>query len=146
VIGVHTLVVVMFACLLYGYFIEPRWIDVHTVTLQTPLLKSATFRIVQISDLHCGQKPRNETRTVESSTLSSRTSSSPQVLPCCPQGWASCSERFLVSKRRSEVRRDGQLRLGRWPHLDIPGDCTFRVLDRETVILTKARTPSRSPA
>lgn len=139
VIGVHTLVVVMFACLLYGYFIEPRWIDVHTVTLQTPLLKSATFRIVQISDLHCGQKPRNETRTVEIvNALKPDIVVATGDFLCCPEGLG-LMQRTLSRLEASlgKFAVTGNFDVGRWPHLDIPGDCTFRVLDRETVVLTK---------
>jgi predicted MPP superfamily phosphohydrolase len=47
-------------CLLYGHFLEPYWIEVSSVTIHTPKLAHASFCIVQISDLHCDSKARNE--------------------------------------------------------------------------------------
>lgn len=47
-------------CILYGYFIEPYWIDTHFVTIPTDKLHNTSLRIVQISDLHCDEKIRNE--------------------------------------------------------------------------------------
>jgi uncharacterized protein len=52
------------ACFFYGYVIEPYWIDVATVTIETPKLRHSLFRIVQFSDLHCERKLRNEERLV----------------------------------------------------------------------------------
>ncbi len=138
-IGVHALVVVMFACMLYGYFIEPRWIDVHTVTLQTPLLKSATFRIVQISDLHCGEKLRNEERTVEIvNALKPDLVVATGDFLCCPEGFG-LMQRTLSRLEASlgKFAVTGNFDVGHWPQLDIPGDGAFRVLDRETVVMTK---------
>jgi len=61
----HALVLGLFACVLWGYFVEPRWVDVHEVTLHTTKLKEARFRIVQISDLHCDRTVLNEDRVVQ---------------------------------------------------------------------------------
>lgn len=59
-IAIHILAVIGIICFTYGYFIEPYWIDVKTVTLHTHKLKNTSLRIVQISDLHCEMKLRNE--------------------------------------------------------------------------------------
>lgn len=56
----HVVAVAGIGCLLYGYFIEPYWIDVNVTTIRTTKLGEAAFRVVQISDLHCDRKPRNE--------------------------------------------------------------------------------------
>jgi predicted MPP superfamily phosphohydrolase len=56
----HAAVILGLSCLLYGHFVEPTWIDVHTTTIRTPKLKEARFRLVQITDLHCDKKARNE--------------------------------------------------------------------------------------
>jgi predicted MPP superfamily phosphohydrolase len=61
----HLLTGIVVVCLLYGFFIEPNWIDTNIVTIRTPKLKEAAFRIVQISDLHCDTAPRNEDRAIE---------------------------------------------------------------------------------
>jgi predicted MPP superfamily phosphohydrolase len=60
----HTAAAVGIGCWLYGHFVEPNWIDVHVTALPTPKLKTAGFRIVQITDLHCDQKIRNEEKMV----------------------------------------------------------------------------------
>jgi predicted MPP superfamily phosphohydrolase len=46
--------------MLYGYFIEPYWVQVNTISIKTDKLKNATFRVVQISDMHCDKKIRLE--------------------------------------------------------------------------------------
>jgi len=65
IIVLHVVAGIGIVCMLYGHFIEPNWIDVHTTTLRTPKLKTAGFRVVQISDLHCDWKIRNEEKMVQ---------------------------------------------------------------------------------
>lgn len=62
---VHLLAITGIFCFLYGYFIEPYWIEVKVITIRTEKLAEASFRLVQISDLHCDKKMRNEQRLVE---------------------------------------------------------------------------------
>jgi len=64
-IVLHAAAAVGIGCWLYGHFIEPTWIDVHVTTIHTPKLKTAGFRIVQISDLHCDWRIRNEEKMVQ---------------------------------------------------------------------------------
>lgn len=52
-------------CFLYGYFVEPYWIEVIKVEIPTPKIHHTTIRLVQISDLHCGKKQGNEKKMVE---------------------------------------------------------------------------------
>ena len=61
----HGLATVVVISLLYGFFVEPNWIETTIVTLPTTKLKESPFRIVQISDLHCDTTPRNEERAVQ---------------------------------------------------------------------------------
>lgn len=61
-IVVHILALVGIICILYGYFIEPYNIEVNRITLYTDRLKDTSIRIVQISDLHCDKKLRNENK------------------------------------------------------------------------------------
>jgi predicted MPP superfamily phosphohydrolase len=63
-LALHTLAVAGILCMLYGYFIEPHWIQVNATTIHTPKLRTTGFRIVQISDLHCDSKPHNEEQAV----------------------------------------------------------------------------------
>jgi predicted MPP superfamily phosphohydrolase len=64
-IVIHSLALIGIVCFLYGYFIEPYWIQVNTVEIRTEKLASTSLRIVQISDLHCDDKLRNEKRLVD---------------------------------------------------------------------------------
>ncbi len=61
---VHALAGIGLACLLYGRFIEPTWIEVNRFDIETPALEQARFRIVHISDLHCDAEPLNEQQTI----------------------------------------------------------------------------------
>lgn len=51
-------------CLGYGYFVEPYWLSVTHVSINSPKLTkgSRPIRIVHISDLHSDPKPRLEGR------------------------------------------------------------------------------------
>lgn len=60
----HIIAVLGIGCGLYGRFIEPNWVDVHVMTIATPKLKTAGFRVVQITDLHCDPQIRNEEKMV----------------------------------------------------------------------------------
>jgi predicted MPP superfamily phosphohydrolase len=64
-IAVHLLAVIGVFCFLYGYFVEPYWIEVNTIPIETEKLTSASFRLVHISDMHCERKMRNEERLIE---------------------------------------------------------------------------------
>jgi len=50
------------ACIAYGYFIEPYWLEVTEVRIASGKLASAArpIRLVHISDLHCDPKVRLE--------------------------------------------------------------------------------------
>jgi predicted MPP superfamily phosphohydrolase len=61
----HVAAAVGIGCWFYGHFIEPNWIDVHVTTIRTPKLKTAGFRLVQITDLHCDSQIRNEEKMVQ---------------------------------------------------------------------------------
>ncbi|MBM4024278.1 MAG: hypothetical protein FJ280_02580 [Planctomycetes bacterium] len=59
-LALHAAAVLGLGGMLYGYLIEPTWIDVPVMTLRSPKLQDTGFRLVQISDLHCDRKIRNE--------------------------------------------------------------------------------------
>lgn len=57
----HSSATIGIFCILYGYFIEPYWLTITYVKIDTPnISKSSKLRIVQISDTHCDKKIRNE--------------------------------------------------------------------------------------
>jgi uncharacterized protein len=64
-IVIHSLAILGVACMLYGSFIEPYWIEVKKVEIPTNKLHQTTVRLVQISDTHCTIRPLNEKKTVE---------------------------------------------------------------------------------
>ncbi len=61
-IALHIIAGIGILCVLYGYFIEPYWLEINRISIQTDKLKDTTFRIVQISDLHCDKKVRLEAK------------------------------------------------------------------------------------
>lgn len=55
-VGLHITAGVGILCILYGFFIEPYWLQVNIVPIYTDKLNSTTFRVVQMSDTHCNKK------------------------------------------------------------------------------------------
>ena len=56
----HCLAALGIFCFLYALLIEPYWLDVNFVNLQTDKLDDTTFRVVHFSDTHCDPKIRLE--------------------------------------------------------------------------------------
>jgi predicted MPP superfamily phosphohydrolase len=138
-IVLHALAAVVIICLLYGYFIEPYWIDVNVMTIRTAKLKNAGFRIVQISDLHCDEKPRNEEETlrivnglkpdiiVATGDYLNQASALPRLQEMlsrleAPLGKFAVTGNFEAHRRRA---------------LDMLDGTGFRWLERETVLVAK---------
>ena len=61
----HSIALSGLCCMLYGYFIEPYWIEVNHVSIYTKKLQKTSFRIVQISDLHCDPVVRAEKSLIQ---------------------------------------------------------------------------------
>ncbi|MCK5178876.1 MAG: hypothetical protein KAR32_05040 [Candidatus Omnitrophica bacterium] len=61
---IHVFAITGIVCLAYGYFIEPYWIDVRHVHIQSDRSTNPPLTVVQISDLHCDKKIRNEHKLV----------------------------------------------------------------------------------
>jgi len=140
-IVLHVLVVTVFGCILYAHFIEPRWIEVHKLTLHTPKLRAETFRIVQITDLHCDVELRNEERTVEIVN-----SLKPDVIVATGDYLSDKAGlprlRQMLSRLESPLGKfavTGNFEVLRWRDLDVLAGSTFRTLDRETVVVTKGQ-------
>jgi predicted MPP superfamily phosphohydrolase len=50
-------------CVLYGWLIEPYWLSIEHIKLQSDKIpEGQSIRVVQLSDLHCDPKPRLERR------------------------------------------------------------------------------------
>lgn len=62
---VHLAALIGILCFLYGYFVEPFWLEVKTVDIFTDKLKNTELKVVQISDLHCDERVLNEYKMVK---------------------------------------------------------------------------------
>ena len=63
-IVVHIIALTGLLCYCYGYFVEPYNVEVNRMTIATDKLKDVSFTVVQISDMHCDTKMRNEEKLV----------------------------------------------------------------------------------
>jgi len=135
----HALVIVSVLCLLYGYFIEPYWIEVSGTTIRTAKLKTTSVRVVQISDLHCDSKPRNEERAVRIVN---------QLKPDVIVVTGDCLNRASALPRLQAMLRGLEAPLGKlairgsfevryWFALDLLENTGFRWLDRDAVTVRK---------
>ena len=64
-IAIHVVAVAGVLCFCYGLFVEPYRLEVNEIRVATGKLDGVKLRIVQISDLHCDMKMRNEEKLVE---------------------------------------------------------------------------------
>jgi predicted MPP superfamily phosphohydrolase len=62
IVILHALTLASVLCLAYGFFIEPYWVETKIIEIATPKLNKTSFRIAQISDLHCDRGSVNEKR------------------------------------------------------------------------------------
>jgi predicted MPP superfamily phosphohydrolase len=135
----HAIAIVGIGCWFYGHFIEPNWVDVRVMTILTPKLKSAGFRLVQISDLHCDWRIRNEEKMV-------------RIVNALKPDVIVATGDYLNRTSGLEHLRDAFHRLqaplgkfavlgnqdGGWPRLpDLLHGTGFRWLNQETVIVAK---------
>jgi len=138
-IALHVLAGIGIVCLLYGYFIEPYWIDVNVMTIRTPKLKDAGFRIVQVSDLHCDKRVRNEDRMVRVIN-----DLKPDVVVATGDylNHASALSRLKETLKQLDAPLGkfavlGNVDVHRWPRLDLLDGTGFRRLDWQEVVVTK---------
>ncbi|HCC08024.1 MAG TPA: hypothetical protein DEP72_07720 [Clostridiales bacterium] len=62
---VHIIAAIGVLCVLYGYFIEPYWVEVKYVTINTNKFADFGVRVVQISDIQSDTVIRNEKKLAE---------------------------------------------------------------------------------
>jgi len=138
-IALHTLALTGILCLLYGHLVEPYWIDVNAMTIRTAKLRTAAFRIVQISDLHCDTTPLNEERAVR---IINQFTPDVIVLTGDCLNRASALPRLQGMLRRLDARLGklavrGNFEISHWSRLDLLENTGFRWLDRDTVTVEK---------
>jgi len=126
-------------CILYGYFIEPRWIEVKHIDIPTAKLKCASLRVVQISDLHCETKIKNENKMVEIVNslnpdiivFTGDSLNTPKALPIFRDAMGRLKAK--IGKYAVKGNEDFQVFSGR----ELFYNTGFHLLNRETVRLTK---------
>ena len=138
-IVLHILAVGGFACLGYARFVEPTWIEVSMMTIPTPKLKEASIRIVQISDLHCDTKPRNEERLVAIVN-----DLKPDIVVATGDYLNDASALSLFKSTLSQLKAPlgafavtGNFEMNNWSHLDLYTDTGFEPLAQNTTTLMK---------
>lgn len=138
-IVLHLVALAGIGCLLYGLLIEPNRIEVTTIPIRTDKLQSTSFRIVQISDLHCDRKPRNEKRMVE---LINKLNADVIVFTGDAMNTAEALGLFKgtmkslkASLGKFAVR--GNFEVNLWRNLDLYTDTGFELLDAKTVSVSK---------
>jgi len=135
--AVLTLAIVGIACMAYGYFIEPYWLETTRVSISSEKLAAGArpIRIVQISDLHCDRKERLEGKLPEIVAglepdvivFTGDAINSPAGLPAfkrCMKRLAAIAPTFAVA---------GNVDVVRHPTLDLYEGTGVRLLDIEAV-------------
>lgn len=138
-IMLHFLAVIGIICFLYGYFIEPRLIEVTKLQIRTSKLSQESFRIVQISDLHCDKKPLSENSMVEIINglepdiivFTGDAVNVPSALPLFKETMNN------LKASLSKVAVYGNWETQHWPGLDYYSETDIKLLDAETVELLK---------
>lgn len=138
-IVLHVVAIIGIGCLLYGHFIEPHWIDVNVTTIRTTKLKEMGFRVVQISDLHCDGKPRNEAAVIrivrglkpDVIVATGDYLNHPAALPRLKETLG------RLDAPLGKFAVDGNFEARRWPGVDGLDGTGFRRLASETAVVTK---------
>lgn len=126
-------------CILYGRFIEPYWLEVTHVVIESEKLPpgSGPVRLVHISDLHCDPAPRLEERLAvvaaelkpDAILYTGDSVNSPAGLPVFRQ----CVKSLARVAPSFGVRGNWDTRT--WRNLDLFSGTGFRELVGESVVL-----------
>ena len=136
---IHALSFLGIVCIAYSFFIEPYWIDVKELTLYTEKLKGTSLKVVQISDLHCDTKVRNEDKLVEIIN-----SLEPDIVVFT--GDALNTSRAIPLLKNTLKRLNaglgkflvlGNFEVWYWNDMDLFGGTGFKILNGEKVLLSK---------
>lgn len=135
----HIFALIGIICFLYGYFIEPYWIEINTINIYTEKLKNTTLKVVHISDLHCDKKIRNENKL-------------PDIInPLKPDIIVFTGDTLNTPKALDtfkDVMKKIKAKIGKyavrgnfddwfWKKLDLFSNTGFKVLDKDKVKLVK---------
>lgn len=136
---VHVLALSGIACFVYGFFIEPYWVEVKTITIATDKLKSISIRLVQISDLHCDTKVRNEKKLAklinplqpDLIVFTGDAINSPEALPVFKNALAPLRAKI------AKLAVAGNIDVAYWRDRDLFANTGFQLLNKKTVKFTK---------
>ena len=138
-IVLHFLAVIGITCFLYGYFVEPRLIEVTKLQVRTSKLSQESFRIVQISDLHCDRKPLSENSMVEIIN-----GLEPDIIVFTGDAVNVPSALPLFKETMNNLKASlgklaiyGNWETLHWPGLDYYSNTDIKLLDAETMELSK---------
>jgi predicted MPP superfamily phosphohydrolase len=134
----HIFFVLGIVCFLYAYFVEPYKLEVSDVIITTDKLKKTELVVVQISDLHCDMKVRNEPKLVRTINKIN-----PDIIVFTGDGLN--TEKAL--RLFKSIMVSLKAKLGKfvvrgnydwyWRNIDLLGGTGFTELDGRTVILSK---------
>ena len=138
-LAIHGLFLAGALCVLYGFLIEPYWLEVSRLDVPTAKLRRVSLRVVQISDTHCERQLRNEPRLAAIINALD-----PDVIVFTGDA---LNDRRALSVFK-ELLRSLRARLGKFAvrgnideqyhsRIDLFGDTGFRELRDETVELAK---------
>jgi predicted MPP superfamily phosphohydrolase len=138
-IVLHFIAIAGMLCVLYGYFIEPYRIEVNFIPIRTNKLSNTSFRIVQISDLHCDKRPANEKTIVKMVNelkpdiivFTGDALNRPSFLPVFKETMKNLDAPF------GKFAVYGNWETNHWPNLDYYSQTGFELLDANTVRLEK---------
>jgi predicted MPP superfamily phosphohydrolase len=136
---IHVLAGIGIICYLYGHFVEPYRIEVKIIPVRTEKLKQTSFRVIQISDLHCDRKARSEKAVVELINklepdvivFTGDAVNTPAALP----RFKDTMNNLKASIGKFAVYGNWETR--HWNGLDFYSGTGFELLDVETIVLTK---------
>ncbi len=136
---IHILAGIGIICFLYGHFIEPYRIEVKIIPIRTEKLKQTNFRVVQISDLHCDKKARNEKAVVE---LVNKLEPDVIVFTGDAVNTPAALPRFKETMNNlkaplGKFAVNGNWETRHWKGLDYYSGTGFELLDIDTIVLTK---------
>ena len=136
---VHILAIVGIFCIMYGYFVEPYWIEVKTVEIGTEKLSHTRLKVVHISDTHCDIKIRNEKKMVEIIN-----EIAPDIIvftgDTLNTSAALTSFKDMMSSLKAGIGKfavRGNFDVGLWRNLDLFSETGFQELDGNIVSLEK---------
>jgi predicted MPP superfamily phosphohydrolase len=138
-IVLHFFAVIGIICFLYGYFIEPYRIEVKMIQIPTAKLNQTSFRVVQISDLHCDKKELNEKLMVE---LTNKLEPDVIVFTGDAVNYPSALPLFKGTMKSlnaslGKLAVYGNWETQHWRGLDYYSDTGFQHIDNDTVELLK---------